>query len=84
MSRKRYDCPASFELGPFLFECAGHAHDQTHLHELSRKWRGGKIEHHSTSPGEIGDANLTFWTSVDDSGEVPGFSSLRECPPKPR
>ena len=56
-------CPEYFDLGPFRFECDGHT---AHARENALRYHGGKLTHHATSPQEVGDVDVTFWTMVWD------------------
>lgn len=54
-------CDETFELGPFAFECDGHL-DGANRRAL--EYHGGKLAHHASSPEDVGDVNVTFWTWV--------------------
>ena len=59
-------CDEYFDIGPFRFECDGHLPGAKYR---AVKYHGGKLTHHSTSPGDVGDVDVTFWTMVaDDDG----------------
>jgi hypothetical protein len=57
-------CDEYFDIGPFRFECDGHLPGAA---ERARKYHGGKLTHHATSPEDVGDVNVTFWTMVSDA-----------------
>lgn len=56
------DCAEYIDLGPFRFECDGHLPGVV---ERAVTYHDGKIAHHATSPQEVGDVDVTFWTQVD-------------------
>jgi hypothetical protein len=51
-------CAEYFDIGPFRFECDGHLPGTIKSHD-------GKLAHHATSPGAVGDVDVTFWTMVE-------------------
>lgn len=56
-------CPETFDIGPFRFECDGHLPG---VRERAIRYHDGKVTHISTSPQEVGDVDVTFWTNISD------------------
>ena len=65
-------CAEFIDIGPFRFECDGHLPGVV---KRARKCHGGKISHHATSPGDVGDVDVTFWTLA--SQETPNPKDTR-------
>lgn len=59
-----HPCDETFDVGPFRFECIGHAYAPDTLAWVARHYHGGKIAHHSGSPEQVGDVNVTWWTEA--------------------
>lgn len=53
------ECSEYVDIGPFRFECGGH--HRGHL-ERAVAYLGGKVTHYCSSPQEVGDVDVTFWT----------------------
>lgn len=60
-------CAEYIDVGPFRFECDGH-HEG--YERNARKYHGGKVTHHATSPQQVGDVDVTFWTLLDGDPHV--------------
>ena len=61
-SQQHEDCAEYFDIGPFRFECDGHLPGAA---DRARLYHDGKLSHHATSPGDVGDVDVTFWTQVE-------------------
>lgn len=59
-------CDAHIDIGPFRFECDGH---DPGARERAVRHHGGQLTHQSSSPRQVGDVEVTFWTMVDDEGD---------------
>lgn len=57
-------CSEYIDIGPFRFECDGHL--DGHLRR-ARQWHGGKVVHRATSPQDVGDVDVTFWTWAEET-----------------
>lgn len=63
MTDRLEPCPEFFDIGPFRFECDGHI---AGAHYIAKRYHGGKLAHHVTSRGDVGDVDVTFWTMTDE------------------
>ncbi len=66
MSGDPVPCSEVFDIGPFRFECDGHIPGAERRAAL---YHGGKLTHHATSPQDVGDVDVTFWTWVGGRDE---------------
>jgi hypothetical protein len=54
-------CSEYIDIGPFRFECDGHLPG---FERRALDYHDGKVTHHATSPQQVGDVDVTFWTWV--------------------
>ena len=55
-------CQEFVDIGPFRFECDGHLPG---ARRRAIEYHGGKLEHHATSPQDVGDVDVTFYSWVE-------------------